>query len=424
MRATLWFLALAGVAAALALFAGNNQATVTLFWPPYRVDLSLNLVILVLLGSFVLVYAALRALAVLLALPAQARRWRLQQRERALHAALVDALSYLMSGRFLRARKSAESALGQERALAAAGERLANASQLRALSHLVAAEAAQSLQDRATRDTHYRQALEHLGPRSAGAGPDLREGTQLRAARWALDDRDPSAALRTLGEMPQGAARRTLALRIRLKAERLSCQPQSALETTRLLAKHRAFSAAAAQSLVRSLATELLHGAHDTTQLMRAWGALEASERAMPELAVLAAQRLMTLQGDTALARSWLLPAWERMIEPAGEMGDALRFRLVRVLEAGLDSLDSDWLVRIETAQQHNPRDPNLQYLAGMACLRHQLWGKAQQLLTQAAPGLQDRALHRNAWRALAQLAEQRGDAAAALVAWKRAGEE
>lgn len=423
MRATLWFLALFGVAVALALFAGNNQATVTLFWPPYRVDLSLNLVILVLLGSFVLVYAALRALSALLALPAQARRWRLQQRERALHAALADSLSYLLSGRFLRSRKAAEAALSQERALAASGEKLANAPQLCALSHLVAAEAAQSLQDRVTRDTHYQQALEHLGLRSAGAGPDLREGTQLRAARWALDDRDPAAALQTLGEMPQGAARRTLALRIRLKAERLSRQPQSALETTRLLAKHRAFSATAAQSLVRGLAAELLHGAHDTTQLMRAWGALEASERAMPELAVLAAQRLMALQGDAAQARSWLLPAWDRMIEPAGEMGDVLRFRLVRVLEAGLDSLDSAWLARIETAQQHNPRDPNLQYLAGMACLRRQLWGKAQQLLTQAAPGLQDPALHRNAWRALAQLAEQRGEAAAALVAWKRAAE-
>ena len=45
MRAALWFLALFGVAVAIALFAGNNQGTVTLFWPPWRVDLSLNLVL-------------------------------------------------------------------------------------------------------------------------------------------------------------------------------------------------------------------------------------------------------------------------------------------------------------------------------------------------------------------------------------------
>ena len=39
MRATLWFLALFGVAVAVALFAGNNQSTVTVFRPPYRGDL-------------------------------------------------------------------------------------------------------------------------------------------------------------------------------------------------------------------------------------------------------------------------------------------------------------------------------------------------------------------------------------------------
>ena len=44
MRATLWLVALFGVAVAVALFAGNNQSTVTVFWPPYRVDLSLNMV--------------------------------------------------------------------------------------------------------------------------------------------------------------------------------------------------------------------------------------------------------------------------------------------------------------------------------------------------------------------------------------------
>jgi len=42
-------------------------------------------------------------------------------------------------------------------------------------------------------------------------------------------------------------------------------------------------------------------------------------------------------------------------------------------------------LARIESAQKANPRDATLQYLAGMACMKRQLWGKAQQLLTQAA---------------------------------------
>ena len=58
----------------------------------------------------------------------------------------------------------------------------------------------------------------------------------------------------------------------------------------------------------------------------------------------------------------------------------------------------------------------------GMVCLQRQLWGKAQQLLGQAVRGLRDEpALLRNAWRALALLAEQRNDAEAASAAWKQA---
>ena len=53
--------------------------------------------------------------------------------------------------------------------------------------------------------------------------------------------------------------------------------------------------------------------------------------------------------------------------------------------------------------------------------MKRQLWGKAQALLTQAAKHLDDTGLRRQAWAALAQLAEQRDDASAAAAAWKRA---
>ena len=86
-----------------------------------------------------------------------------------------------------------------------------------------------------------------------------------------------------------------------------------------------------------------------------------------------------------------------------------------------MESLDANWLARIETAHKANPRHAGLQYLAGMACLKRQLWGKSQQLLTQATHHLEAGVLRRNAWRALALLAEQRDDADAAAQAWKQA---
>jgi HemY protein len=414
MRAALWLLALFAIAVAIALFAGNNQGTVTLFWPPWRVDLSLNLVLLALVAAFVLLHVALGALAALFDMPRQALRWRTQQKERAMHGAMLDAVSHLLSGRFIRARKSAESALGQEKSLASGGHGVPNGAQLRTLAHLLAAESAQSLQDRPAREEHLKSALEQGASRDA---QETREGALMRAARWSLDDRDPDAAIGWLRELPQGAARRTLALRMKLKAARLARQTADAIETARLLAKHRAFSGVAAQSIVRGLATDLLGSAHDAQQLQRTWLQLDEAERAMPELAIHAAQRLIALGGDPALAREWLLPVWDQQ----HQLGEALKVKLVRALELGLDSIDAGWLARIETAQRANPRDATLQYLAGAACMKRQLWGKAQQLMGQAAAGLQDPALHRNAWRAVAELAEQRGDVEAAAQAWKRA---
>lgn len=422
MRLALWFLGLFGMAVALALFAGNNQGTVTLFWPPHRLDLSVNLVALLLIVLFLLIHLALRALSALFAMPGHARSWRVQHQERAMNQALVDALSHLVAGRFIRARKSAETVLVREAALTRSGENLAYAGRLRALSHLLAAESAQALQDKTARAAHFEQALQEASrPDAQGT----RDGVQLRAARWAIEDRDAQGALAWLDGLPLGTARRTLALRLRLKAARMARRTQVALETGRLLAKHRAFSDLAAQSILRGLALELLQSAHDVDQLQGAWSQLEAPERTMPEVALEASQRLLKLGGPVDLARSWLLPVWERMAAQSDALSETQRVNLIGVLENSFATAsgapEAAWLTRIEQAQLMQPADAALQYLAGVACMRLQLWGKAQQLLTQSLPRLKHAVLERKAWLALAELAEQRGDVEASAKAWQNA---
>ena len=66
MRAALWLISLCALAAAAAWLAGNNQGTVTLFLSPYRIDLSLNLVLLVLGLVVLVVVLAQQALSALL----------------------------------------------------------------------------------------------------------------------------------------------------------------------------------------------------------------------------------------------------------------------------------------------------------------------------------------------------------------------
>jgi HemY protein len=428
MRAALWLVALFGIAVAVALLAGNNNAVVTLFWPPHRVDVSFNLMVLLLAGGFVLLHFALKALAAVASLPVQARRWRALQKERAMYAALMDALAHMLAGRFIRASRSAENALLQEKSLtqlvadvgADSGHHLSRSQQLRSLAHLLVAESAQALQNHVVRDQHLAHALDSTSQR-----PELetREGIQLRAARWALDDRDPTLALEWLGKLSLGASRRTLALRMKLRAARLASHTQEALDTARLLAKHRALSPQAAQSIIRGLALELLNGAHDPEQLQQVWHALDAQERAMPELSVHAASRLMALNGDAALARHWLSGVWDAVMQTRSEWPDSLRVKFIMALERSLETVDPAWLARIEAAVLARPRDANLEYLAGIACLKGQLWGKAQQMLSHAVLSLKDTDLLRRAWRALAELAEQRGDASAAQRAYQKAAE-
>lgn len=424
MRSVFWLLGLAALAVALAMLVGNNRATVTLFWPPWRFDVSFNFFVFALIAGFVLVYAALRALAVVRELPAQARRWRSQQLERAVVGWVLDALANQLAGRFVRAQGAAQNALDHLRS--GSSRDWPRRAQLEALAHLLVAESAHALQNRAKRDEHLQSAL---APAVAKTSPEVVEGALLRAVRWAVEDRDPAAARSRLAELPQGAARRIQALRLKLRVARLGDATAEALETARLLAKHRAFSPEAARSIVRGLALDALRGAHDTAQLQRVWDGLDDSERRAPAVALAAADRAHALvdaeAGDdeslreaTALrVRGWLDPLWADF----GALEDAQQAQLARVLEPDLAHLDAAGLARLEQLQRQWPQNAHLQYLAGQACLHRQLWGKAAQLLGLARHGLTDVTLQRRTWRSLARLAEERGDAEAAQAAWRQA---
>jgi HemY protein len=422
MRTVLWLAALFAIAVASALFASSNQGTVTVYWPPHRVDVSINLVVVLLVGVFLVLHLALRALAVLFSIPQLARRWRLLQKERAIQTQLLESLSHFVGGRFVRARKGAEQVVALEKLVANSGEQLGYAQRLRTIAHLLAAESAHSLQDSTVRDQHFQLALDSATDRSA---QDTRDGLLLRAARWALNDRDAGAALQWLDRLPQGVARRTLALRLRFKAARLAGHSRVALETVRLLSKHRAFSDETGKSIAQGLAIEWVRISHDQAQMQHAWDSLEPVDRQLPEVALEAAQRLLVLGGDPVLARQWLLPVWDGMVQEPGAFSAELRVRLIRVLTQtfglGAAAPDVTWLARIESAQMVNPRDALLQYLAGVVCMRIGLWGKAQQMIKQAMALLKDPELKRDGWLALAALAEQRQDVDGANSAYREA---
>lgn len=409
VRAVLWLLALFGIAVGSALFAAGNPGTVTLFWPPYRVDLSLNLVLLVLLALFVVLHLALGALDAFAGIPGQARRWRLQQKERLVQSALVDTLVHLVAGRFVRARKAAEYALAMHTRPDAKDESAGRSLRIQAMLHLLAAESAHAVQDHSLRDKHFQLANELLSNPETGA---VQEGFFMRAARWALDDHDANSAAQWLERLPQGAARRTVALRLRFRVARMQGENAVALETVRLLIKHRAIASSSGASVSQALALELLQAGQDPGQILAAWDFLDQDERTLPDVALGMAKHWLSKGGDAAQSREWLLPVWERMMQDAKSISVLQRMRLVRALETGLmdqhEAPDVKWVARIEAAQRAQPRDPLLQYLAAVMCVRLSLWGKAQHLLRQCIAISPDPEIKSDAQRILASLAQRK----------------
>jgi HemY protein len=427
MRAALWFMSLFALAVGGAWLVGHNIGTVTLYWPPYRVDVSLNLVLLGLV-LLLLVWAVVqRAVLALLAMPKQAKQWRQQQKERAAYGALLDALTHFMAGRYVRSRKAAELAVEKEAAYQREEDaRLSHASALRTLAHLTAADAAHALQDRAAREQHAQAAQHAIDQAAPVLRQALQEGVDLRAARWALNDRDAEGSLQRLEAMPSALARRVVALRMRLKAARLAGQTGKALDTALLLVKHKAFSADVASSLVRSLVQDWLQRVHEPQAVAAIWRKLGSAERQRTELVVACADRWLALGGDAAVARQWLETVWFAWAQnPSRDLpaqSVLLALSLERALTAGASADTREWLAKLETAQRAQPRHAALQYVVGMLCLHHQLWGKAQTHLQSAVAQL-PAPLKARAWQRLAEMAEHRGDQEAAMAAWKAAAQ-
>jgi HemY protein len=249
----------------------------------------------------------------------------------------------------------------------------------------------------------------------------------LRAIRWAVEDRDLEAASHWLSQLPQGAARRTQALRLKLRVARLAQDNPMALETARLLAKHRAFSPVASRSIVRGLVLASLEGAHDVAQVRAVWQALDISDRRDPDVVLAAVARLQKVAADgadaaamAALARDWLTPVWDAW----NDLASRSRLALVKVLHTRLEGLDAAWLARLENTQREHPADPLLQYLAAQAFFQQKLWGKSGLLFQQAARSLSDPVLRVHAWCRLAELAREKADANAELEAWRQAARE
>ena len=138
-----------------------------------------------------------------------------------------EAQAEYFSARYGRAFKAAR------QALALAEEGGSDDREFKVLALLLAAGSLHRLQDGTRRDAQLKQLFALL--QSPGGNRRADDGARLMAAEWALDDGQADRATALLSDLPPGTARRTQALRLRLRAARLDRKPAEALHMARLL---------------------------------------------------------------------------------------------------------------------------------------------------------------------------------------------
>ena len=371
MRLLLWLLTLAALAVGLALAARYNDGYVLLVLPPWRAELSLNLLILIEIAGFLLLYLVLRAVAYTLALPQAVRAYRARRRHEQAERAFTDALRYFFEGRYGHALKSAGLAHDADYAPG--------------LSALVAARCAHAM--------HEEEREAEWLARAATHDPESRNARLMTEAQLFLDARRHQEAQAALDQLAAGGLRHIAALRLALKAQRALGDWREALRLIRLLEKSRALSAEQAAPLkLRAHRENLRAAATDAAAINAYWRGIPAPERKSSSLSLDAA-RLLIAAGDC--------PAAQRIVEEALDQEWDSELAAVYAECQGGDILGR--IARAEAWLKRQPRDAQLLLALGRLCRQQRLWGKAQSYL-EASLSLQPRRL---AHVELAQLLDQ-----------------
>lgn len=349
MRALFWLIGIFALAAGGAMLASLNTGYVLVVLPPWRVQLSLNLLLLLLALSFLVLYVVLRIVSTTVALPGRVGVFRERRRREHAGRSLREALRTLFEGRFAQALKLADAAY-------AAGEG-------RAVAALVAARAAHAMHD----DTRYRIWI----GRAAEQEEEVRVARLMTEAELAVEGRRFEEAAEKLESLRLAGHRHIAALRLSLRVASALAQWDEVLRLARQLRKHKALSEEQARTVMRRAHLERFRElAADPEGMAAYWRAIPSDEladrrlieRAMPHLAA---------AGQGALARKTL----ERLLD---DEWDSALARLYGHCCSG-DAVDC--LARGEEWLRQHPRDAGLLYALGRLCVQAQLWGKAQSYL-------------------------------------------
>ena len=387
MRGLFWVLALFALATGLSLAARYNDGYVIFFVNPARIEMALSLFMLLLVLAFAALYFFIRAAAYTLGLPERVRAFRATRASEKARHSLYDALLSTLEGRYARAEKSAAAAhaAGEEPGLAA----------------LLAARAAHQLEHPQDRDKWLDAASSAAPSGSSARDQALQHATLMTRAELLAQQRRDAEALDVLAELNRSGARHIASQRLALKSMTRAGRWEDALKVAHRLEEHKAVHPAVAAK-TREAAYAALFSSGDATDLRERLRRMPRTDRrtagvARHVAAGLAAAGLMREAQeviDTALEHEWDSTL-------AAQIADCV-FEHERDIARQLERAER-WVTLY-------PRDAGLLLSMGRLCARQKLWGKAQQILEQAAAI----APSRRVWLELARLMEATGQGDAA----------
>ena len=347
-QALVWLLVLAVMAVALALGASQLLADgyAMFVLPPWRAELSLNFLLLVLVLLFIVLHILVRLIQHIRALPKSVADF--QQRRAVMRSAdvLQDAYRLLAEGRYGHALRELEANyVGHAQA---------------PMMALLGWRAAHALRDE--------EKIALWRKRASESATEFESARLITEAELALTDRDYADAAAALQQQAAKGRLQIATIRLQLRAAQGLGHWREVARLARQLEKYRGMTAEQVRPIRHRARLENLNALRgDLPALRRFWSELDSDERNAPALAQEMAASLIALgeQRDAQLLIEHALEAnWDSNLVAlyADCHGGEMTARLARA---------EKWL------QQH-PQDDVLLLVLGRLCVEQQLWGKAK----------------------------------------------
>jgi len=354
MKLVFWLLALCTAAVVMALAAKHNSGYVLLVAQPYRIELSLNMLIVLLVALFFIGYFAVRLASITLRLPTEVRKFRMRRRYEAAHVAMLDGIKAFLEGSYAKAEKAAATALKFKESSAAI-----------AINTVIAARSAHEL-------TKYSQRDEFIDMLENNA-PDEMALRIVTKAELLLDEHHYEEALKVLHTLrTMEKHQHTAALRLELKAQQQSNNWDKVLDLVDQLTKRSAFDKTLAEELrCQAHLENFKNKAWSVQSLHNYWKSMPSAEKKNSKIASFAAQAHIAL-GDCVTAHQIIEQSLDKQWDS----------ELVRIYA---DCLEGNVIRQIEYAEtwwlKFYPNDTFLLLTLGKLCVQCELWGKAQNYL-------------------------------------------